>query len=296
MRNSSGVVSETILVPVQAAGRISGTLRLPPTPPSAAVVIHPATATPERFYAAFATYLAENGIATVTYDYRGTGRSGAPRQHRDLRMRDWMDHDVPAVAGWARAQLPYVPHLAVGHSVGGHALALGNGTEGLAAFALIASHAGTTRTIPALTERLRVALVLNVVGPALGAALGYVPARRLGLGEDLPAAAMSEWGQWARRPGYFFDDPSMQARQRAATITQPVLAIGVSDDPWATPGQIDVITDHLTAARVERRTYSPADAGVPSIGHHGFLRRSVRDTLWPELLTWLQTYAENASE
>jgi predicted alpha/beta hydrolase len=297
MRTSTGTpAQEDVLVPIHGSHGIAGTLWLPtPTPtPTAAVVIHPATATPERFYAGFATYLTENGLAAVTYDYRGTGRSGSPREHRDLRMRDWMGTDVPAVAAWIRDRLPGVPHLAVGHSVGGHALALGHGTRGLAAFALIASHAGVTRTIPSVAERTRVRFVLDALGPALSRLLGYVPGRRLGLGEDIPAGAMLEWGRWSRRPGYFFDDPSMGAAERAAAVTQPVLAIGFTDDPWATPEQIDVVTDHLISAVVDRRTYSPVDAGVPSIGHHGFMRSGARNFLWPEVLTWLLRRVRNA--
>ncbi|WP_229071199.1 serine aminopeptidase domain-containing protein [Actinoplanes sp. DH11] len=269
-------------------GPIAGTLREPDEPPAAALVIHPATATPERFYTAFATYLAENGIATVTYDYRGTGRSGSPRANRAIGMRDWIDHDVPAVAEWTDARFPGLPRLAVGHSVGGHALALGSGTAGLAGLVLLASHAASVRAVPDPAERRRVRLVLHLLGPALAAVLGYVPARRLGLGEDIPAAAMTQWGAWARLDGYFFDDPAVRAAERAATVTGPVLAIGFTDDKWATAAAIDQLTGHLTSAEVERRTYSPADGGVDAIGHHGFLRRGVRDTLWPELLTWLQ--------
>ena len=38
-----------------------------------AVVIVPAMATPARFYAAFASWLAESGFHVLTFDYRGTG-------------------------------------------------------------------------------------------------------------------------------------------------------------------------------------------------------------------------------
>ncbi|MFC7528322.1 serine aminopeptidase domain-containing protein [Actinoplanes sp. GCM10030250] len=288
MRNSK------IQVPVDGGGVISGTLWEPADNAHATLVIHPATATPERFYAGFAAFLAGNGIAAVTYDYRGTGGSGSPRVHRHLGMRDWMEGDVPAAAAWAAERFPGLPRLAIGHSLGGHALSLGNGTAGLTAFALLASHAGTARAVPDPVERFRVRLLLHVLGPALGAVLGYVPARRLGLGEDIPAAAMRQWGGWARLPRYFFDDPAMRARERAATVTQPVLAIGFTDDPWATPEQVDFLTSHLTAANVERRTYSPADGGVARIGHHGFLRRGVQETLWPEVVTWLSKHAQSA--
>lgn len=289
MRNN-----ETARIPVATGGAITATLFAPESA-SAVLVVHPATATPQGFYASFATYLAENGIATVTYDYRGTGRSGSPRDHRDLGMRDWIGVDAPAVAAWATERFPGLPKLAVGHSLGGHVIALGAAGTDLAASVIVASHIAALHTIPSRVERIRVRVMLHVLGPALGRLLGYVPAKSLGLGEDLPAAAMMEWGRWARMNNYFFDDPSMRARERAATLAGPVLAVGTSDDPWSTPPQMDALTGHLTSAVVERRTYPPAAAGVPMIGHHGLLRRSMREAVWPELLAWLHAHAEKAS-
>ncbi|BEL08065.1 alpha/beta fold hydrolase [Actinoplanes sichuanensis] len=269
-------------------GGLVGTLFEPDQEPVAVLVVHPATATPAGFYAAFATFLAENRIAAVTYDYRGTGRSGSPRDHRDVGMRDWIEQDVPAMTTWAAARFPGLPQLAVGHSVGGHALALGRGGSGPAAFALVASHVASIGAIPDRVERFRVRLVLSLIGPALAGLLGYVPARRLGLGEDISVAAVRQWAGWGALPNYLFDDPVMRGAERAAAVTQPVLVIGLSDDPWATPRQVDELAARLPNAQVERRTHTPAEAGVPRIGHHGFMRRSARDTLWPELLTWLQ--------
>ncbi|MCA5894847.1 alpha/beta fold hydrolase [Isoptericola sp. NEAU-Y5] len=293
--NVGPVDSDELRIQIPAGGWVAGTVRKPvDESPRAVVVIHPATAVPERLYTAFAEFLATHGYAAVTYDYRGTGRSGSPRDHRGLRMRDWMSDDVPAVAAWARPRFGDVPQLAVGHSIGGHALALGHGSRGLAGFVTVASHAGVTATIPDRRERARVGLILRVLGPAAARVLGYVPGRRMGLGEDMPAAAMLEWSRWSRLPGYFFDDPTMDATADAARVTGDVLAIGLTDDPWATPAQIEAITDHLTAARVERRTWSPAEGGVERIGHTGFFRRGLRDTFWLQLLAWLDARAEAA--
>ncbi len=257
------------------------------TEPRGVAVIHPATAVPERLYAGFGDHLAEQGFAVVSYDYRGTGRSGTPKDNRAVRMRDWMDQDVPDVAEWAARRFPGLPRLAVGHSVGAHALALGSGVEGLAGMVSIASHAGVTAMVPGLAERAKVWLILSAAGPLASKVLGYMPGSRLGLGEDFPAAAMLEWSRWSKRPGYFFDDPSMRAAERAASVTVPLLAIGFSDDPWATPQQIEAVTAHLTAADVERRTYSPADFGVPAIGHMGFFRSGLREGLWTKVALWL---------
>ncbi|QNO37634.1 alpha/beta fold hydrolase [Protaetiibacter sp. SSC-01] len=268
-------------------GRVVGRVRMPESAPSGVVVIHPATATPERFYAAFAGYATSRGLAAVTYDLHGTGASGDPREHRGTRMRDWMSEDVPAVAAWTREQFPGLPLSAVGHSIGGHAMVLGYGLEGVSRFATVASHVASTRRIASLGERMRVAAILNVVGPGLSRALGYMPGRRLGLGEDMPAAAMIEWGRWSRHDGYFFDDPTMGAAEAAARVTVPALMVGASDDPWASPRQVDALAARLESAAPERRTFTPDELGVAKVGHHGLLRRGVGERAWPELLDWL---------
>jgi predicted alpha/beta hydrolase len=289
---SSASTSSTERLGISVGGdTIAGTLWRPAAGPSGVVIVNPATATPERFYSTFAEYLTSRGLAAVTYDYRGTGASGTPRDHKQLRMRDWMQVDVPAVAGWVRSRFPQLPITAVGHSIGGHAMVLGYGIDELDRFAIVSSHAAYTRSIEPRGERLRVGAILSVIGPTLSRGLGYMPGKRLGIGEDIPAAAMIEWGRWARKPGYFFDDPSMGAAERAAAVDRDVYAIGAVDDPWASPRQMDALISRLTSARVERRTYSPVELGVAKLGHHGLLRRQVGEAAWPELVDWLTASA-----
>lgn len=68
---------------------LRGTLWRPDAEPSALVLIHPATAVPERLYAGFARYLTERGFAALTYNYRGIDASRPARLNRlRARMRD----------------------------------------------------------------------------------------------------------------------------------------------------------------------------------------------------------------
>lgn len=198
-----------------------------------------------------------------------------------------MDQDVPAVAQWAAQRFPDIPHRAVGHSIGGHALALGNGVRDVDRFVLVSSHLGVTQEIEHVGERLRVALILRVVGPMLSRTMGYMPGARLGLGEDIPVAAMIEWGQWSQLPHYFYDDDTMDAAASAATVDADVLAVGVSDDAWASPHQMDALTARMTGARVERRTVTPEQVGLSRLGHHGLLSRRAGDAAWGPILDWL---------
>ena len=282
------IISEAVRILVTAKDSVQATVFKPAGDPRGVLVIHPATATPQRFYRAFAELATRSGLLAVTYDYRGTGLSGSPRELRGIRMRDWIQQDIPAVARWAAESYPDLPHYAVGHSIGGHGLILDYGTEALSAAAIVSSHVAASRTIAPWQERTRVTAILNVLGPVLSRAMGYMPGQKLGLGEDIPAAALLEWSRWIRKPNYFFDDPSMQARTRAARTRIPILAVGASDDLWATPRQMDQLTGHLVSAPVQRRTCTPDELGVPAIGHHGLMRRGVGEAAWPDMLDWLE--------
>ncbi len=254
------------------------------------VVLLGGTATPARFYRPFAEHLAGRGLGTLTVDWSGQAASGDPREHPTVTMSDWLVRDAPAVVAWAAAHLDG-PLLGLGHSLGGHALALGAGGTDIAAFATVASHAGVTSAIPTWDERLRVGLVLGVAGPVLSRLCGYMPGARLGLGEDMPRDAMLEWSRWTRQPDYFFSDPALGAADRMARVRAKVLAVGVSDDLWATEQQIGRITERLTAAEVERHTVTPADVGATAIGHHGYFRQKVAASAWPLVSDWLAARA-----
>ncbi|SQJ12920.1 Predicted hydrolase of the alpha/beta-hydrolase fold [Serratia rubidaea] len=277
---------EQISIPLSAVETISATL-WEVAQAKAVVILHPATAVVQTFYYDFARYLNERGFNVMTYDYRGTGRSRGNLRECKVSMADWMEEDVGRVTDWAASRFPGIPLLAVGHSVGGHAIVLSSATRALQAAVLIASHAGVTRTIQATAEKIRVWCVLRLLAPVLCRLFGYMPARRLGIGEDLPGPVMLQWSYWSSLPGYFYDDPAMNAGQRAARVDIPLLVLGFDDDPWANPGAITRLITPLKHAIIERRSFKPADAGVAAIGHMGFFRQRCAKTLWPVVGDWL---------
>ncbi|AJY03275.1 alpha/beta fold hydrolase [Burkholderia sp. SIMBA_043] len=282
------MTSEPIAFSAADGYALRGTLWSPDAPPRALVLIHPATAVPERLYAGFARFLTTRGFAALTYNYRGIGSSRPARLTKlQARMRDWIELDVGAAIAWARDTHRAVPLLAVGHSVGGHAVGLSAGTAHLRAAVLVAAHAGSTRLIESAAERLKVRLILHVLGPLASALLGYVPGKRLGLGEDLPAGVFREWSRWTTLPHYFFDDPTLGAAERFSKQRLPILAVGFDDDPWANRRAIDLLVSYLTGAAVERRQIDPHAAGTGPVGHMGFFRSRPGAVLWPGVADWL---------
>lgn len=135
--------------------------------------------------------------------------------------------------------------------MGGHAVL----TQSLQAAVIVASHAGMTSTIKRTVEKVRVWYLLRVLGPVFCSIFGYMPARRLGLGEDLPAPVMRQWGRWSAMPGYFYDDPDWNARQRAGEITLLVLVMGFDDDPWANSEAIARLMEPVQKAKLNAGKY-----------------------------------------
>lgn len=289
------MTSEPIRIPLSQGGVVEANLWEVPDA-SAVILLHPATAVTQRYYEPFAHYLAQLGFTVVSYDYRGTGRSG-PAQLRgfEVSMSDWMNEDVGGVTQWAAERYPHLPLLAVGHSLGGHALALGVGSDKLRAAVMVASHAGVTATIRGAAERARVWLVMRVLTPILCAMFGYMPGRRLGIGEDLPRGVMLQWSRWTAMPNYFLDDPAVNAARRMEQVRLPLLVLGFEDDPWANRIAIDKLTAPLINARIERCQVAPADLGLAAIGHMGFFRKRSEAQLWPLVGKWLQAHSAAAA-
>lgn len=278
---------EQVIIPVSVVDTISATLWEVPEA-KAVVILHPATAVRQDFYHDFAGYLSEHGFSVITYDYRGIGRSRC-RNMRDynVSMADWMEEDVGRVTDWAASRFNGRLLLAVGHSVGGHAITLSSATRALHAAVLVASHAGVTGTIQNTREKFRVWCVMRLLAPILCRLFGYMPARRLGMGEDLPAAVMLQWSRWSSLPDYFYDDPQLNAKQRAGQVDIPLLVMGFDDDPWANPDAISRLLHPLKQAVIERHYFRHSEVGIPAIGHMGFFRKRCAEALWPVVGDWL---------
>jgi predicted alpha/beta hydrolase len=248
------------------------------------VVLGGATAVPQRFYQAFAEYLASRGLGVITFDYRGIGDSRRPGSLKGFEADylDWAQLDFGAVLDHA---LTLAPTWVVGHSFGGHAFPLtgvANLTQGLWTFA---TGAGWHGYMP-WTEWPKVLAFWNVLGPLAVARAGYLPAKSLGLGEDLPKGVYEQWRHWCRFPNYWFDDQEHQMQQAFSDVRVDVKGTNSVDDTWATPASAQAFLSHYTNASLTLETLNPKTLGFRSIGHMGYFRRQVGAWLWPRIAEW----------
>jgi predicted alpha/beta hydrolase len=251
-------------------------------------LISSATAVPRRIYRRFAAYLAERGLVAVTYDYRGIGDS-RPKSLKgfDARMRDWAALDVAGMVDHLRSLWAPLPLCVVGHSFGGQAVGLIPNNQKISRALLVASQSGYWRFYHSAFEQWRVRFMFEIVVPPIAKFAGHVPGW-LGIGEDLPIGVFREWSSWCMKPGFFFDDPTLKETVNFTRYGGPLRAIGIDDDPWATPRAIDALVEHFTATKPERQQINPRHLGVDKIGHFGFFRPEHRDTLWREAADWLE--------
>ena len=252
------------------------------------VLIGSATGVPQGFYRRLAQFLAARGCGVLTLDYRGVGASkaGSLRGFRATFV-DWARLDLTAGLEWC---LERGPTAIVGHSFGAHAFGMldrANETLGLYAFGAGAGWHGymTPR------ERLRALAMWRVIGPVSAALCGYLPSRRIGLGEDLPLGVYQQWRRWCGYPRYFFDDPTFEHRAGYAAVRVPIVTVSASDDAWALPASRDAFVAGFERAPVERITVEAAP-GDP-IGHLGYFRPRAAH-LWGPIWAWLQR-AQDAS-
>jgi len=254
----------------------------------AVMVINGATGFPQSFYFKLAQYAAERGYDVLLYDYRGMGLSIRGKPADDpARMSDWGLLDMRAAldAGAERAQGR--PVVTLGHSIGGQFLGLLRNHALARAHVQIASSTGFWRWEHA-PFRYLAWWFWRVQGPLMLALKGYIPTGGGWTGLPLPRGVFEEWRRWCLRPEHFGPDlAGYLADNCFAEIRAPLLSVGFTDDPIATPRTVGELNRFYPNVARESRWYSPADAGSRRIGHEGFFASRHRDTLWRPVLDWL---------
>ncbi|MBL8603373.1 MAG: alpha/beta fold hydrolase [Myxococcales bacterium] len=250
--------------------------------PTAAVVLAGATAVPSRYYKAFATALAREGFAVMTFDYRGVGRSREAHPAPD--MRGWFE-DINAVVSLVAERYAGLPVLYVGHSFGGHALGVSRAVAThVRAAVSVASMSGWVGHWP-MPARLKIEALWRVAVPFFAGTLGYVPGWA-GLQEDLPGGVARDWAGWCLTPGYFRGALEAETAQ-FDTLAVPILFQNYSDDAYAPAAAVEEFVGWFRSATITREVLEPKRHGLSSIGHFGFFREK-NAALWGPVIAWLK--------
>ena len=255
--------------------------------PKASIVIAPAMAVPQSFYAPFATYLCSQGYVVWTFDYRGTGESlrGSMRGVK-ADLTDWVARDYDSVVNIAANARPDVPVIAVGHSFGGRCAPLLPSRARLSGLINIAVGSGSGRhNTPAI--RRSAPLMWHILAPLLCPLFGYFPGARLGVIGDIPTRAMFQWRRWCLTPDYILSgEPGARAAYASAEF--PVLALTFADDELLLEDGSRMLHAAYSKRPTDYRLIVPAEFGLKRIGHFGFFKPQSEAALWPVVTKWIE--------
>ncbi|WP_243656809.1 alpha/beta fold hydrolase [Paucimonas lemoignei] len=263
---------------------------------SSLAIINCATGVKAAYYARYARFLATHGFTALTYDYRGIGAS-RPHSLKGFRASkyDWGHLDFEGVLRWAMPRFEQNRIAVVGHSIGGVVPGFAPSNHGIHRMLTVGAQFAYWRDYKA-DQRRHMFWQWHIAMPLLTMAAGYFPGKRLGWLEDLPAGVALEWAlrsssleraspAWIRRKWRLAQ--SSEVTRHFAGLRAPILAYGVSDDPFGTPAAIHRLLRYFTGSH---RTYvevSPADLRLPAIGHFAFFHDRFSASLWKESLIWL---------
>ncbi len=252
------------------------------------VVIGCATAVKANYYHRYAAFLAANGFTSVTFDYRGIGasRDGSLRGQK-IRWYEWGSLDIDTVLAWALERSGGLPVNFVGHSFGGFGVGLAEHASGLSRILTVGAQHAYWRDLT-LRHRAghwgRAAVMLP-----LTAVLGYFPAKRLRLMEDLPTGVALDWAR-SRRDFTTAATGTLRSELRAhqGAVTAPILALAPDDDPYATIAAIKRAVSYTPNSASRVLHLRPADYGQKSLGHFALFHSRYKDSFWEQTLAWLR--------
>ncbi len=281
--NATDPTPRTIRIEAEGAA-LSGTLYRPAGRARAAVVIHGATGVPQRFYDAFAEWLArEREVLVLTYDYRdfGASRTGPARASK-ATMADWGMRDQQAAFDTLARLAPSLPLKVIGHSLGGLLLPFHDNAHGIDGAVLVAS--GPARH-PDHPWPYRAAALAFWFGhaPLATALLGYLPGRALGFGADLPKGVYWQWRRWCTGRGPYGGDVGRALPEPAHRVTAPVRFVAVADDQVIPPEVVWRLMQLYPNAPKAQHVLRPERHGLRKVGHLGAFARA-NAAAWPALI------------
>lgn len=247
--------------------------------PRGAVLVVPAMGVPQRYYGAFAAWLAREGFVAATFDYRGMGESRAGPLHAvRADILTWARLDCAAMVDALTAAAPGAPLFWVGHSLGGQILPFVPNRDRVVKMVTVGTGSGYWRENAAPLRR-RAWFLWYFVAPLAVRLFGYFPGRRLRMVGDLPRGVIEQWRRWCLDPEYAVGvEPG--AREQFAAVRTPIVSLSFADDEFMSARNTESIHGFYANAPRKMKRLAPADVGARRIGHFGFFREDNLRRLW----------------
>jgi predicted alpha/beta hydrolase len=280
-------VPEAQRAAILAVLRQEGVLYRPTVQRRRAVLVAGGLGIPQRFYAPFATWLAQRGYLVMTFDLRGMGASRRPEHRHSLRgldadMLTWARQDFPAAVQALSRMADGDSIIVIGHSLGAHhAVMTDPHTQTrIETLVCVAAGSGYWRDWAAPSRRMA-PLMLHVAAPLLTPLLGYFPGKALRMVGDLPGPAMRQWIRWCLHPGFAWGAEPERVQPSLQSARFRIEAFSFTDDDAMTEACTRKLLVEMPNAVSTLMVVKPSDVGLLRIGHTGAFRRESAEALWP---------------
>ena len=246
------------------------------------VVIGPSARATQSLYKPMATYLAQQGITAVTFDYRGTGGSlFGKSKKRKCTLQQWASLDLDAVLLYVKNHFPGRELIFIGHGISGELAGLAPASQYINRLVLINASLSCAGLWP-WDGRLRLSLAKLFI-PVRNILFRLLPGRTRFSINSLPPGVMKEWSNWCNNNNGLFDVfPDNNYRKLQVSL----LAFSFTDD-WRSPSKaVAALLKHYSGATTTWHHAKPGDFGLLKMGHNGFFEQKSRHILWDKLILW----------
>lgn len=286
---------ETIQIHCDDGVVLSGELLIPEAP-RAVIQFNAGTAAKRGVYMKLTNYLCEWGFICCIWDYRGSGESrNGSLKNSNITYSDYGCHDMPAVKAYLDKRFPTLPFFIVAHSAGGQQVGFMPNWQGIRGVVNLGVSAARFKYMP-LAFRLQSYLFFYAIVPISVRLKGYVASSSLNLMEDLPARVAREWGDWLTVDDYFFDQQyfgKTVPRGAFKAFDFPILNFHASDDAISTPKNITNFWRHIESTKpITFKRLDPSTHGLKKIDHFGYFKSALKDSLWADIATQIDTWLD----
>lgn len=234
-----------------------------PEAPLAALLWLPALGVGARHYLPFAQALARRGVATFLHEWRGAGSSSLRAGHDcNWGYRELLELDIAASAEAMRRQLPGLPAIVGGHSLGGQLACCFSALapEHAGRIWLVGSGAPYWRAFPR-RHRLMLRMVYRFL-PWLADRNGALPGRRLGFGGREARGVMRDWSRTALEGRYGGRGIKVDLEDALAKVEARVSAVVPAADWYAPESSLRYLLSRMPRAEARIETMDAAALGT----------------------------------
>lgn len=280
------IKKSSLAIPSEDGISLQATLLMPSNSNGIAIQINSAMAIQQQFYLDYATYLCQQGFTVITFDYRGIGMSQVDNIDETC-MEDWYQKDIPAVTSWIKQYFPELKLVCIGHSLGGQLIGLSPNNDLFDASLTIASGYAYWRHYP-LHKKPRILFAFYLLFPLLVKITGKIPGSVLGGKQHIPPQVSKTWLRWCHNPHYMSDVKGNPLRTHF-TKQKRIAFLAIADDVDYAPVKcIEKLWKWYPAEKSELVVINPEDYQINKIGHFGFFRKNMPESLWEMTTNWIK--------